>query len=262
MSDDRYSTPPPLIPPAYAAASAVGAASAAIPIGEAPDDRTPIAGIVGAVEAVLRQPRRITYHLRQPHSGGLIAALLAIAIVCALVYGVVVGTFSGDKQLWIASVKITVGLLFSALICLPSLYIFSCLSGSKARLIEVGGLLAGLLALLTVLLVGFAPVALVFSTSTGNLAAMGTLHLAFGLIATCFGLRFLNAGFAHLEARPAGSRVWALIFLLVLLQMTTALRPIIGTADTVLPGMKEKKFFVGHWMDSLRTESAKNDPVR
>jgi hypothetical protein len=253
MSDDRYSTPPP-IPPTYAAAGAFGGS---LPLGDAPDDRVPIPGIVSAVEAVLRQPRRITYHLRQPRPGGLIAALLAIAVVSALVYGVVVGTFSGESQLWIAPVKITIGLLFSALICLPSLYIFSCLSGSHARLVEVGGLLAGLLALLTVLLVGFAPVALVFSTSTGNLAAMGALHLAFGLIATCFGLRFLHAGFAQLEARPAGSRVWALIFMLVLLQMTTALRPIIGTADTMLPGLKEKKFFVAHWVDSLNTEPAK-----
>ncbi len=104
MSDDRYSTPPPL-PPALAAAGAMGGS---IPLGEAPDDRLPIAGIVSAVEAVLRQPRRITYHLRQPRPGGLIAALLAIAVVCGLVYGVVVGTFSGDDQLWIAPVKITI----------------------------------------------------------------------------------------------------------------------------------------------------------
>src|SRR5213594_2267068 len=132
MSDDRYSTPPP-IPPTFAAAGAVGGS---LPLDDAPDDRAPIPGIVSAVEAVLRQPRRITYHLRQPRPGGLIAALLAIAVVSSLIYGVVVGTFSGDSQLWIAPVKITVGLLFSALICLPSLYIFSCLSGSHARLVE------------------------------------------------------------------------------------------------------------------------------
>ncbi|MEY2410350.1 MAG: hypothetical protein QOF48_3020 [Verrucomicrobiota bacterium] len=211
----------------------------------------PITNIASAVEAVLRQPRRVTQHLRRPCAGGLIAILLLIAVMCGLVYGVVVGTFSAGDQLWIAPLKITGGLLFSAIICLPSLYIFSCLSGSRARLVEVAGLLAGLLALLSVLLVGFAPVALVFSTSTGNLAAMGALHLAFGLIATCFGIRFLNAGFAQLEARPAGSRIWALIFILVLLQMTTALRPILGRADEVLPGLTEKKFFIAHWTDCL-----------
>ncbi len=255
MNDERYSAPPPL-PAGFATASAVNMPGA-IPLGDAPDDGTPITGVIGAIEAVLRQPRRIAYHLRQPGSGGLIAALLGIAVVCALVYGVVVGTFSGEDQLWIAPLKISFGLMFAALICLPSLYIFSCLGGSKARLIEVGGLLAGLLALLTVLLVGFAPVALVFSTSTGNLAAMGALHLTFALIATGFGLNFLHSGFAHLNGGRSGSRIWAVIFLLVLLQMTTALRPIIGTADTLLPGMKEKKFFIGHWVDSMKPEPAK-----
>jgi hypothetical protein len=33
--------------------------------------------------------------------------------------------------------------------------------------------------------------------------------------------------------------------------MTTALRPIIGKSDTFLPA--EKKFFLAHWSDCLRT---------
>src|SRR5262249_52552690 len=155
--------------------------------------------------------------------------------LCSLVYGVVVGTFSGHAQLWAAPVKIAAGLLASALICLPRLYIFSCLSGSPARIIEVVGLIAGLLTLMTVLLVGFAPVAWVFSQSMNSVGAMGVLHLLFWCIATCFGLRFLNAGLAHLNAQPGGTRVWAVMFILVMLQMTTALRPILGSADTFLP---------------------------
>src|SRR6185503_1531455 len=143
------------------------------------------------------------------------------------IYGVVVGTFSGGPQLWEAPIKITAGLLISALICLPSLYIFSCLGGSQARLGGVFGLVAGLLSLMTVLLIGFAPVAWVFSQSTDSVPAMGALHLVFWLISTYFGLRFLHNGFAHLSAqRSGGLQVWMIIFLLVALQMTTALRPI------------------------------------
>jgi hypothetical protein len=41
-----------------------------------------------------------------------------------------------------------------------------------------------------------------------------------------------------------------IIFLLVMLQMTTTLRPIVGTAETFLP--TEKKFFLNHWAQSLR----------
>jgi hypothetical protein len=163
---------------------------------------------------------------------------------------VVVGTFSGGQQLWIAPVKIAAGLMISALICLPSLYIFTCLSGSHARLSEIFGLLAGMLMLTTMLLIGFAPVAWIFSQSTESLAWMGALHLIFWFIATIFGLRFLEAGFSQSNARShAGFHTWVVIFLLVAVQMTTALRPILGTADTFFP--TEKKFFLAHWGDCL-----------
>jgi hypothetical protein len=129
--------------------------------------------------------------------------------------------------------------MISGLICLPSLYIFTCLSGSQARPIEVCGLLAGLLMLMTILLIGFAPVAWIFSQSTESLGCMGALHLIFWFIATIFGLRFLEAGYSHSEARSrAGFYTWIVIFLLVAIQMTTALRPILGKSDTFLPTQK------------------------
>jgi len=247
MSD--YNHPPPL--PSASLPFSPGQ-PAARPPADDPADQQPIAGFVETVESLLRQPRRLMHQLRQPGRGHAISALLFMAILCALVYGLVVGTFSGGTQLWAAPVKTVVGLFFAAAICLPSLYIFACLGGSQVRLIEVAGLLAGLLALLTVLLVGFAPVAWVFSQSTKSEVAMGALHLGFFLVATCFGLRFLLSGFTRLNTRPAGLSVWTLIFVLVLLQMTTALRPLVGTADTLLPGSKEKKFFLTHWSECLR----------
>ena len=160
------------------------------------------------------------------------------------------------EQLWIAPVKIAGGLLFSSLICLPSLYIFTCLSGSHARLSEIFGLLAGLLLLMCVLLIGFAPVAWLFSQSTESATWMGALHLAFWLIATFFGLRFLETGFSHSQARSnAGLNVWIVIFLLVAVQMTTALRPIVGTAPTFFP--TAKKFFLSYWSECLGERSDK-----
>jgi hypothetical protein len=219
-------------------------------LGDDPAERVAIPHAFAAIEALLRQPRRLLFQLRQPGAGGLIAQMLFVAFVCAAVYGVVAGTFSGGTQLWAAPLKIACGLFISAAICLPSLYIFTCLSGAQARLAEVCGLLAGLLMLMTILLVGFAPVAWIFSQSTESLAWMGFLHLMFWFVATLFGVRFMKHGFAHAEAKSqAGVNVWICIFLLVALQMTTALRPIIGKADTFFP--TEKKFFLGHWFDTL-----------
>lgn len=246
-------TPPPV---PQLSLAAVAAGSPTLPPPEInPDEQAPIPNAVSAIESILRQPRRVLYQLRQPGSERLIAAMAFVAVVCSLIYGVVVGTFSGGTQVWAAPLKIAAGLLLSALICLPSLYIFACLSGSPARLVEITGLLAGLAMLMTVLLIGFAPVAWVFSQSTGSIVAMGALHLAFWLVSTWFGLRFLNAGFSAHADRTGGIKVWMIIFILVMLQMTTAVRPLIGKADTFLP--TEKKFFVTHWLECAK-QSAEN----
>jgi hypothetical protein len=219
-------------------------------LGDDPAERVPVGNPIAAIEAILRQPRRLMYSLRQPGAGGLIAGMLFVAVVCSLIYGAVAGSFSGGTQWWAAPVKIAIGLLISTLICLPSLYIFASLSGSQARLAEMFGLVAGLLMLMTVLLVGFAPVAWLFSQSTESLAWMGALHIIFWIVSITFGLRFLNAGFEHTQARSnAGLNTWILIFTLVMLQMSTALRPLVGTADTFMP--EEKKFFLSHWADCV-----------
>lgn len=245
-------------PPQPAAATAPPPPLPGAP-GTDPAERVPIAGMFGASEAILRQPRRVWFQLTQAGQSQLTLVLLGIAILGALAYGLVVGTFTGGDQLWAAPVKIAGWLLLSGLICLPSLYIFACLSGARTRLAEVCGLVAGLLALTTVLLIGFAPVAWVFSQSTESVAAMGALHLAFAAIAVGFGMKFLARGFEQLNARFGGGlRVWVIIFVLVLLQMTAALRPILGTSDAFLP--TEKKFFTSHWSDSLK--SSVNDAGR
>jgi hypothetical protein len=223
-------------------------------LGDDPSERVPIPHVFGAIEALLRQPRRLLFQLRQPGAGKLIAAMVVVAMLCSLIYGVVAGTFSGGTQLWAAPLKIAGGLLISSAICLPSLYIFACLSGSQARLAEICRLLAGLLMLMTILLVGFAPVAWIFSQSTESSAWMGTLHLLFWWVATLFAVRFIKQGFSHTNAKSqAGLNVWIIIFLLVAVQMTTALRPIIGKSDTFFP--TEKQFFLGHWTDCLKASS-------
>ena len=258
--NDHPTTPPPvpvpvpvdpgtpgLFPPGRSGPP--GPPGSGVPLGLHPDDVAPLIGLAGAIEAMLRHPRRVMFRLRNSRPGPLIGAMILAALGCSLVYGLVVGSFSGGTQYWAAPVKISAGLFISAVICLPSLYIFSCLSGSEARLVEVIGLVMGLLALMTILLIGFAPVAWVFSQSTNSLAAMGALHLAFWAIATYFGLRFLHSGLRQLGGKPAALRVWVIVFILVMLQMTTALRPLVGKSNQLLTN--EKKFFVKHWMEQL-----------
>ena len=173
----------------------------------------------------------------------------------AAAYGLVVGSFSGGAQYWAAPLKVSAGLMLSGVICLPSLYVFACLSGARARLGEVAGLVAGLLGLVTVLLLGFAPVAWLFSQSTTSAVTMGMLHLAFWITALMFGFRFLRAAFRQFEGHSMGVlRVWMFLFLLVTLQMTTSLRPLLESDSRMLPARKQ--FFLGHWAECLRAPAA------
>ena len=266
--NENNPTPPPIPPGAYSVPPVPPmppiSSYAPKPLGENPEERVPITSPIQAIEAILRQPRRVMYQLRQPGAGSLMLYLMIVAIFCGAVYGVIVGTFSGHDQLWIAPVKVAGGMLVSALICLPSLYIFACLSGSQARLAEIFGLVMGMLMLTTILLIGFAPVAWLFSQSTESANWMGTLHLIFWFIAALFGLRFLNNAFSHSQAKSnAGFNTWVVIFMLVVVQMTTALRPIIGTPNTKEPFFPTtKKFFLSYWSDCLNPDSERSDRTR
>ena len=139
---------------------------------------------------------------------------------------------------------------------LPSLYIFTCLSGIDAQLRTVTGVLFAAVSLGALLLIGFAPIAWIFSQSTDSVAFMAALHIGLWAIGIMFGLRLLEA-MGHFLGGSARSHLkfWSMIFIVVCLQMMTTLRPIVGTSDRFLPS--EKKFFLTHWAETLRDESAR-----
>jgi hypothetical protein len=104
---------------------------------------------------------------------------------------------------------------------------------------------------MSILLIGFAPVAWLFSQSTASVAWMGALHLLFWFVSTMFGLRFLEKGFSYSKARSgSGLWMWILVFVLVVLQMTTALRPMVGASKSFFPA--EKVFFLEYWANPTR----------
>src|SRR6185369_7138743 len=79
---------------------------------------------VGAIESLLKQPGRVIYELQNNWRANLSIWFLIFALLGIAAYGLVVGSFSGGRQLWIAPAKLSMGTLLSIFICLPSLYIF------------------------------------------------------------------------------------------------------------------------------------------
>lgn len=210
------------------------------------------AGFVTVLEALLKQPGRILHECKE---GGVKVrgVLILAALLCFLVFGVLLGMFSGGIQYAAAPGKVVLGMIVSVVICLPSFYIFSALGGVEGRFSQMAGVLLASVALTAVLLLGFAPVLWIFSQSTESVAFMGFLALAFWMISLLFGFRLLFAAGVRLGMKGGHYLVvWMGIFVLVTLQMSTALRPIIGTAPTLLP--TEKKFFLEHWLHEMGVE--------
>jgi hypothetical protein len=209
-------------------------------------------GIGAAIESILKHPGKSVYEFSQgTHGKKLAISLILLTVLGMIVFGVVVGSFSGGTQYWAAPLKMAGGLLLASLMSLPSLYIFASLSGLNIRFSTVCGLLLAANGLGALLLAGFAPIAWVFSQSTSSVPFMGVLIIAMWGIAMLAGLNFLSKAADSLS--PEGNRgflfLWWVIFLFVCLQMSCALRPIIGTSDALLP--EEKKFFIEHWGNQL-----------
>jgi hypothetical protein len=223
-------SPPPLNPDCY------------VPIPSEP-------GIRDLFEALLRRPAQLAAHKACGERGTLLRFGL-IAVLSILVFGFVLGTFAYGHQLWAAPIKLGGGLLFAGLICFPSLYIFSSLAGSTASAAKMGGLLSGMLALAGLLLLGFAPALWIFAQGTASFGFMGFLALASWLVALGFAFRFIRTALRQTGATQITPLlIWFSIFLLVTLQLSTSLRPILGHSEKFLT--TEKKFFLMHWGEMM-----------
>lgn len=213
-------------------------------------------------ESLLKQPISVikTIH-KGDHQGNLTLQLLGLTLAGFLIFGVTLGSFSFGAQLWAAPLKTLVGITFASLICLPSLYIFTALTGTSLRLSEIIQGLAASLALIAALLLGFTPVLWVFSQSTSSEPFFGFLVGLTWVIAVAFGTGFLLKMLNQSDTeRKNPVRIWIGIFLLVTLQMSTTLRPLIGSSDHLFT--TEKRFFLEHWMKEMSQPPNSPEPAQ
>ena len=203
------------------------------------------------VDATLKRPSQMVYELLHGHGWKASAGLLLTLFFCLAAIGGIMGSFSGGAQYWIVPGKVVLGTVASALICMPSLYILLCLSGGEQSFPQAGRLLLLGLTLSGILFIGFVPVAWIFSQATESAVFMGILYLLVWGIGLFFGLRLMKTSLEFLNKKSMGTlRLWMSIFGLVLLQMSTTLRPIIGKHEPLQ--LNEKKFFMAHWSEALR----------
>ena len=240
-----HTTPPPFPPREGDEAGAARFAREHDPLPES-------CSLTTVVEALLKRPAALVYEIEQGRRWPVILALVIAMCGCLAIYGLVMGSFAGGVQYWTAPLKVAGGTVLSAMLCLPSLYIFNSLSGGRLTLPQTTGLLALFVALLGVLGLGFAPILWIFAQSTNGAAFMGFLHLACWIVGWLFGVKLLLAASTLVNRRPVALlRVWSVLFLVVTLQMSTALRPLItAPVNGLFDG--GKLFFVTNWLNCMQ----------
>ncbi len=203
------------------------------------------------VERILRA--RTAYFAEIGQSQGLSDKILHLLILIALGFGVfgAVAGLSGHTlgpSLW-GIVKLPALFLISGLICLPTLYYFSVLFGSRLRFLQMTTLILTSQAVTAVLALGVTPISLLFLLSGTDANLLVLLNIgALGLCAV-LGLIFLVQGMLYAnESQPpermtfgrwfnlfvrGGVRTlvligWLLLYGLIGAQLSYALRPFFG----------------------------------
>lgn len=149
------------------------------------------------------------------------------------------GGMSADSahwlKIWEHSWKVVTVFWGSMAICLPSLYVFSAVRGSKVSLAELVYFTLAGLATIGLVLVSIAPITGFFAWTSNTQENMGLINFITGGLALLFGLYFLGRGYAFIHdqrktAQPDSQSgldflvLWFFLLLAVMIQMINTLK--------------------------------------
>lgn len=176
-----------------------------------------------------------------------ILGLLLLSFICFGIYGLIIGLSHSILQGAMSIFKLPALYILTLLICIPAFFIFSSIFGSVKSLWQ--GLALGMVAtcVISILMVGFAPVTLFFLITTDNYQFFKILNVVFFAISGIVGARiFYKSVQTHLETDEAkGSsrimflRMWILLYAFVGSQLGWTLRPFFGNPDQPFVAFQE-----------------------
>jgi hypothetical protein len=166
-----------------------------------------------------------------------VRAMLVSSVAFLAVYGAVLGSTHSMLQMFSAAIKLPLLFLATMLVCLPTLYIFSLLFGSKQHLNQSVALVLSAITITAVLLLSFASIALFFMLTASGYQFFKLLNVFFFVVAGLIGMLFLVRGMDIVSASdPEQGRAsrrtvlffWILLYAFVGSQMAWTLRPFVG----------------------------------
>ena len=173
--------------------------------------------------------------------------LNAVAAASFAIYGAIIGSQHSFKQALSSSVKLPILFLLTAVVCIPTLFIFSSFFGSRRTLLQYFALLSAGSAVMGLALVGFAPVTLFFIVTTHNYQFFKILNVAFFAVAGLLGVLFFKRmyvqfsedGTPAMKTRRMLLQLWLLLFAFVGTQLAWTLRPFFGAPGLPLEIVRE-----------------------
>ena len=204
-----------------------------------------IAGVLGNPEGVIRQ-------IGKSHRFGAQGVfLLLLALGGTALFGFGAGCFVDWQVALLDAMKAGGIVLFSYLLCLPTLYVFASIAGCRVGFVQLAQIGLVVLSGIGCILAALAPVLWLFAVSTESLAFFVLLSFALVVVALVLGARTLGGAVkAQAVSRTTGLSAWFVIFLIVALQAITLVRPMLSPigAEREPEG---KCFFVSHFFQSL-----------
>ncbi|MGG6294132.1 hypothetical protein ACQ4M4_06890 [Leptolyngbya sp. AN02str] len=128
-------------------------------------------------------------------------SLLATSCIFFAIYGAIIGSSSSWMQLLSSAVKLPALYLITLVICLPTLFFFDVLFGSKLGFGQYVALLLSTMSTISVLLFSFAPVTLFFLISIHDYDFFLLVNVAIFALTGFIGTRLFYNGMQQISAR-------------------------------------------------------------
>ncbi|HKY05619.1 MAG TPA: hypothetical protein VJQ56_12055 [Blastocatellia bacterium] len=214
--------------------------------------------IIKTIDQLLRKPEGASAALRA--TGGMsVTDSLVVALPLAALYGIGIGIGADIKTALYDGVKLSLVLVASAAICLPSFYVFSALAGARFAALEAARAVSGFILLTSIIWAALAPVTGFFTASVPSGAFLTVLHAAALLLGFAIGGLTLGRALVRpaprsfepgakqetLESASAGSEVarvsrgfyvvWFAVYSVVVCQLFVDFTPFIETGPFLRP---------------------------
>ncbi len=170
-----------------------------------------------------------------------IVSLLFCSSIFLALYGAIIGSTNGILQMLSSAFKLPALYLLTLLICLPTLYFLDIIFGSKKTFNQYLALLMASMAIISVMLFGFAPVTLFFRLSINDYNFFRLLNLVVLSFTGVIGIKFFYSSMMALIKKEGESeslnnrlkliKAWLFLYGFVGSQLGWTLRPFFGSPN-------------------------------